>query len=77
MYKRQAIYHNIIWLLIFFGVFFAESMFPIIYDRELRLTFKLALKDRDYKLALAMPFICWVEIRTRALGIFYAMLKGE
>jgi len=77
IYPVLAIFHNIIWLIIFFGVFFAESMFPIIYDRELRLTFKLALKDRDYKLALAMPFICWVEIRTRALGIFYAMLKGE
>ena len=77
VYPVLALIHNVLWLLIFFGVFFAESMFPIIYDRELRLTFKLALKDRDYKLALAMPFICWVEIRTRALGIFYAMLKGE
>ena len=77
IYPVLALIHNVLWLLIFFGVFFAESMFPIIYDRELRLTFKLALKDRDYKLALAMPFICWVEIRTRALGIFYAMLKGE
>ena len=77
IYPVLATLHNLIWLIIFFGVFFAESIFPIIYDRELRLTFKLALKDRDYKLALAMPFICWVEIRTRALGIFYAMLKGE
>jgi len=76
VYPVLALIHNILWLLIFFGVFFAESVFPILYDRELRLTFKLALEDGDYRLALALPFICWVEIRTRALGIFYAMLKG-
>ncbi len=77
IYPVLAVFYNLVWLIIFFGVFFAESMFPIIYDEELRLTFKLALKDRDYKLALAVPFICWAEIRARALGIFYAMLKGE
>jgi len=76
VYPILAIIHNILWLLIFFGVSSTESIFPIIYDRELRLTFKLALEDKDYKLALVMPIICWIEIRTRALGIFYAMLKG-
>lgn len=77
VYPILTLIHSIFWLLIFFGVLFAESIFPILYDRELRLTFKLALKDRDYKLVLAMPFICWVEIRTRALGMFYAMLRGD
>lgn len=77
VYPVLALTHSIFWLLIFFGVFFAESVFPIIYDKELRLTFKLALEDKDYKLALAMPVICWVEIRARALGMFYAMLRGE
>jgi len=75
IYPLLALTYSILWLLIFFGVFFAESVFPIIYDRELRLTFKLALENKDYKLALAMPVICWIEIRTRALGIFYAMLR--
>ena len=77
IYPVLAVFHDIFWLITFFGVFFAESVFPIIYDRELRLTFKLALEDKDYKLALAMPFICWIEIRTRALGIFYAMLRDR
>ena len=77
IYPVLALFHNLIWLLVFFGVFFAESIFPIIYDRELRLTFRLALEDKDYKLALAMPVICWVEIRMRALGMFYAMLRGD
>ena len=77
IYPLLALTYSILWLLIFFGVFFAESVFPIIYDRELRLTFKLALENKDYKLALAMPVICWIEIRTRALGIFYAMLRGN
>jgi len=77
VYFALALVHNVLWLLVFLGVFSAESVFPIAYDKELRLTFRLALEQRDFRLAAAMPFICWVEIRTRALGIFYAMLKGE
>jgi len=76
LYIILAAVHNFIWVVPFFCIFLAESVAPIIYDNELRLTFKLAVKDRDYKLAIAMPFICWIEIRTRALGILYAMLRG-
>ena len=77
LYLILACTHSIYWILPFFGVLFAESIFAIWYDIWLRRSFIIALRKRDYKLALAMPFICWVEIRTRALGIFYAMLKGE
>ena len=75
IYPVFAVLYNIFWMIFFVGIFSAESIFPIIYDKELRLTFKYILKDRNYKLALTVPFICWIEIRTRALGIFYAMLK--
>lgn len=78
LYLILACTHNIYWtILFFFGVFFAESIFAIWYDTWLRQSFIIALRENDYKLALTMPFICWLEVRTRAVGMFYAMIRGD
>jgi glycosyltransferase involved in cell wall biosynthesis len=73
LYFALSLFDSVLWIIPFIGILFAESVLPIIYIEEFKLTTKLALKNKQYKLALAMPFICWIEIRTRAFGNFYTM----
>jgi glycosyltransferase involved in cell wall biosynthesis len=67
---------NVLWLIPLILVLFAGSALPIICDQELRLTFKLALKERNYKLATVIPLIRWVETNTRALEKLYTVLRN-
>jgi glycosyltransferase involved in cell wall biosynthesis len=69
-------FSNMLWLIPLILVVFAGSILPIICDQELRLTFRLALKEKDYKLAIAIPLIRWVETNTRALEKLYTMLRN-
>ena len=65
---------NLVWALAAIVIFIAESILPIIILKIWRTAFLLALKKRDFKFLLAMPFLMWAFARAAGYGKLYTSL---